>query len=521
MISPVFDLPPGTYIGGRYKVLKALGQGGFGITYVAWDESAKERVALKECFPEGLCVRETQTGSIKPARPEWEQQYLNALDDMRKEVRTLTNLNHEGIVRINDVIWGNGGVFCVMPWLQGGTLRDMITGNAGHSITADRSISWLRMLLDALRYLHDRGIVHRDIKPANIMFDAAGKPVIIDFGAALNRPERTTATTTQGAFSRRYAAPEQITGKGRVGPWTDFYSLSATWYELLTGKLPEDADARLMQDDLVPLSRETSRLTYPDILLSLLNCNMSLRPADRCQNVDQWLQCWDDGVLPREMIRRIRRKRLVLEGAALGCLGLGAAFGLWKYFSDEGKKDAPSPLAEEQAALPPGELTRILTERVGKAARIKEYHAMCDRYTHRFEQCHADQESRQVSLLRQYETELNALKSLEEAESFSEKIQSTLKSVSEEQSAERKRIAKDFNLERRSFTTNTEGLAKLVPPRTQQEEMLLPSICNDVSYEMMQRFTIITATAEKKGIEKETSFTHEMLRLIDRAISLF
>ncbi len=521
MTSPVFDLPPGTYINDRYKILKALGRGGFGITYIAWDESTKERVAVKECFPEGLCIRETQTGSIKPARPEWEQQYLNALNDMRKEMRTLTGLNHEGIVRINDVIWGNGGVFCVMPWLQGGTLRDITSSAAGRNLTADRSISWLRMLLDALRYLHNRGIVHRDIKPTNIMFDSTGKPVIIDFGAALNRPERTTSTTTQGAFSRSYAAPEQITGKGHIGPWTDLYSLSATWYELLTGKLPEGADARLMQDDLVPLSRESSRLAYPDALLSLLNCNMSLRPTERCQNVDQWLQCWADGVLPRGVFRRTRRARLVLEGAALGCLVLGVAFGLWKSFFHEDKGDAPNTLSGEQSALPPGELTRILTDRVGEAARVKDYHAMCDRYTHRFEQCYADQISRQVSLLRQYETEINALKSREEAESYIEKVRRIHGDVLREQDSERKRIANDFDTERRSYITGTDKLAKLVPPRTQQEEMLLPHVCSDVSYKMMQRFTMIMLMAEGEEIEQRTSFTRRMLRLIDRAASLF
>lgn len=520
MLSPVFDLPPGTYISERYKILKTLGQGGFGITYVAWDAATEKRVAVKECFPDGLCVRETQTGAIKPARPEWEHQYLNALNDMRKEVRTLTGLDHEGIVRINDVIWGNGGVFCVMPWLQGGTLREKMVEGGMANYSVDQSITWLRMLLDALRYLHNRGIVHRDIKPTNIMFDAAGNPIIIDFGAALNRPERTTSTTTQGAFSRSYAAPEQITGKGRIGPWTDFYSLAATWYELLTGILPEDADARLMQDDLVPLSRETARLDYPEELLRLLNCNMSLRPIDRCRDVDQWLQCWDECMLPREIIKRTHRSRLIIECAVFGSLGLGITLGLWAAFSKKRADDATLALSAEQATLPAGELTRILNERVGNMVHLNEYNAMCDRYTQRFEKCLAEQVSCQLSLLEKLNAELEHIKSSKEAQDFCNKIRHQSDELLQEQSDQRSSIATEFEEEHKSYVTSTDEMAKLLPPRTQQEEMLLPSVCNDISYKMTQRFTLIMAMLYGVDPDKETSFISRIADLYGRAAGI-
>ena len=102
-----FALPPGSLLG-NYKLLKALDQGGFGITYIAWDSQLRRNIVLKECFPLGLCSRDSDTGEIIPLPHTSRQAYRTAMDSLRKEAQTLASLNHERIVRVYDVFESHG-----------------------------------------------------------------------------------------------------------------------------------------------------------------------------------------------------------------------------------------------------------------------------------------------------------------------------------------------------------------------------------------------------------------------------
>ncbi len=300
MNGSVDALPPGAQLG-QYRLIEAASQGGFGILYRAWDEKLNRPVAVKECFPVSICRRDPKTGVVQPHTESLRANYETAINDVYEEAQTLAGLHHAQVVPVYDIFRSAGSMFYVMPWLEGGSLRDKIA--ADQTVPAEESTRWLLSLLSALEYLHSRQIIHRDIKPGNIMFDADGNPVLVDFGSALNRATKVD-TTTQGEFSPVYASPEQVSGKGKIGPWTDLYSLAATWYELLTGNAPEPAQQRLVSDDLAPLPSGATLLEQ-----SIMQ-NLALAPEERCQTAREW-QEWLQAGLPPVAIARKRRSALL------------------------------------------------------------------------------------------------------------------------------------------------------------------------------------------------------------------
>ena len=295
-MQPVSALPPGTILGEeKYKILAACGQGGFGITYTGWDFSLERNVAIKECFPQEICVRDPESMQMQPRAPELQDAYMMAMADLQKEARLLAKLNHPNIVQVHDVFAANGSLFCVMHWLEGDTLRTVLDAAEAEDapLPPERGEAWLRQLLDALAHMHAQGIIHRDIKPENIMFDETGRPVLVDFGSAVNL-SRLTHTLSQGAFSAAYAAPEQISGKGEIGPWTDFFSLASTWYEVFSNCAPEETLRRMMEDSLEPLAKLVpERVQSSPHLAAGIMCNLALSTAARCQSAADWLGMLD------------------------------------------------------------------------------------------------------------------------------------------------------------------------------------------------------------------------------------
>ena len=477
-VASVIDLPSGTHVGERYKLLKVIGQGGFGITYIAWDEEDRCRVAVKECFPQGICVRDPSSGIIVPARDSYGPSYMKAIEYMRREIRTLAGLDHDAIVRIRDVVWGNGSVFCVMPWLSGGSLKDVIDTRR-ESVATEQATEWLRTLLGALRYMHERGIVHRDIKPANIMFDEQQRPVLIDFGAALNRSERTTsATTSQGAFSRNYAAPEQITGKGKVGPWTDFYSLSVTWYELITGIPPEAADARLVQDDVRKLAKQASKLGYSRETLALLDCNMSLRTNRRCQSVDQWEQCWEEGSLPRLENIAAGRRKLLLAGVftVLGFVGL---YGVYATFREN---ESVNPLSQLSTTGGKEELVKY----VETGIHAQNFRKLCDDSLEKYLRLQKEHAGIVRRMVERYSAAIDGVERDEDGEKLWKELDEEKSMLLSLFARDIENVRSDFLKARASYSVSSEEIQQKLKPRNSVEEIMMPAVCEEIAVALSQ-----------------------------------
>lgn len=230
LFSPDNYLPIDTELG-NYQIKGVLGQGGFGITYWAIDRQLGREVVLKEHFPSSLCNRNQENAEVIPANDSWGSAYNRSLDSFCKEARIVAALDHPGIVRIHDIFQALGTAYAVMSLVEGCTLDQWLEQHDDDSKAVQ---DLLFHLLDILDYLHSKEILHRDIKPSNIIVRERGKPVLLDFGAALDELPQGTITVMA---SPAYSPPEQYSGHGNMGPWSDLFALGRSFASCLGGKL--------------------------------------------------------------------------------------------------------------------------------------------------------------------------------------------------------------------------------------------------------------------------------------------
>ena len=273
-------LPEGTILAGQYIIEKVLGQGGFGITYRAADYRTGQKVAVKEFFPDTLAYREATTVISYPG--ERSENYEYGKESFLQEAQTLAAfIGNENIVRIHSYFEENGTAYFVMDYIEGKSFDDYIKEKGG-KISVEEAKAILIPVMDALNAVHSKGIVHRDVTPDNIYLTGDGTVKLLDFGAArysLGDKSRSLDVILKHGF----APKEQYTRRGKQGPFTDIYSLAATFYFAITGKRPPDSVDRLDEDDLIPPSNLGVDITeYQEraILQAL-----SVQPADRFQSM--------------------------------------------------------------------------------------------------------------------------------------------------------------------------------------------------------------------------------------------
>ena len=279
--------------GGKYRIERVLGQGGFGITYLARNTVFDIDVTIKEFFMKDENGRDGC--SVNMQNTTKQELFDEQKEKFKKEARRIRQLKNEHIIAVHDLFEENGTAYYVMDYVDGESLAERLK-RTGQPMTEEEVRRILPQLLDALKNVHDAGVWHLDLKPANIMIDKFGNVKLIDFGASkqLNVQKGGATTSTAISYTNGYAPREQMEQNyDKFGPWTDFYALGATLYTLLTNKrppLPTDIDDDISEDKHValPFPTRIGEKTRKYILW-LMNTNRNRRP----QNVEE-LYKWID-----------------------------------------------------------------------------------------------------------------------------------------------------------------------------------------------------------------------------------
>lgn len=271
-----------------YKIERVLGEGGFGMTYLAHDVNLDKLVAIKEYLPGDMCRRKDDN-TIAPNTSSMED-FETGLNRFIREARTLAKFEHQNIVKVANVFEENNTAYMAMAYEKGKDLKDLL--NPRKTLDEDHLLSIILPILEGLEYVHDSGFIHRDIKPGNIMIRQDGSPVLIDFGSVHNTKKEQAAVTT--LVSPGFTPHEQYVGKPELqGPWTDIYSLGATLYRCVCGVNPMDAISRgsaIIKNEGDPLHSASSigKDRYNECLLKAIDHALAFNEKDRPQDVREW-----------------------------------------------------------------------------------------------------------------------------------------------------------------------------------------------------------------------------------------
>ena len=284
----IHALPIGHTFDG-YRILRLLGAGGFGITYLAEEVQIGRKVAIKEYLPQGFAARAADSFTVRAVSSSSQGQFAWGLDRFRKEASTLVAFEHPNIVSVYRYFEANGTAYLVMQYVEGKPLDALISG--GKTLAESEIEEVILPILDGLEQVHAAHFLHRDIKPANIYIRKDGRPVLLDFGAARqafgSESKSITAIVSEG-----YAPFEQYEAKGDQRASTDIYAIGAVLYRCITGDRPPAAPERVsarLRGTIDPMkpAREAGKGRYSERLLEATDRALSTMPDDRPQNIGE------------------------------------------------------------------------------------------------------------------------------------------------------------------------------------------------------------------------------------------
>jgi serine/threonine protein kinase/TPR repeat protein len=283
------DAMPPQYRLHWYVLERVLGQGGFGITYLARDTNLDQLVAIKEYLPVDVATRRPD-GTVRSRTEEQHERYRGGLERFIREARTLARFDHPNIVRVHSVFEFNDTAYMVMRFEEGQTLAALLERR--QAMPEAELMQILLPILDGLDLVHNAGFIHRDIKPDNIHIRADGSPVLLDFGSA--RHALGHARTVTILIAPGYAPFEQYYSSGESqGAWTDIYGLGATCYRAIAGRAPIDAIARSKgilgstKEMLLPAA-VVGNGRYSERLLKAVDHALEFAENDRPQSIREW-----------------------------------------------------------------------------------------------------------------------------------------------------------------------------------------------------------------------------------------
>ncbi len=279
-----------------YTIKGVLGQGGFGITYLAQDNNLEREVAIKEFMPRDIAGRGNDY-TLQTLTKEMSEKLVWGMERFIREARTLSKFNHNNIVRVYSVFEENNTAYMVMSYEHGISFHEKLLRDGQPS--EEELMGLLLGLIDGLEVLHEARFIHRDIKPGNIFIREDGTAILLDFGSARQAIGEETMTLTK-VVTPGYAPFEQYYARSDMqGPWTDIYSLGATCYKAITGEPPMDSTFRnrhtgeqAIDEIWNELDKHSKR--FSTFLLRAIEHSLRSNHKERPQSVQEWRAMLED-----------------------------------------------------------------------------------------------------------------------------------------------------------------------------------------------------------------------------------